>query len=598
MVGVWLMARPYIGIWGDSIIYIAQALNIHDPELLANDIFFKYGSQGDFTLFPRVHAQFIKWLGIEDSAFFLTLIGKLIWFFCLYYLVSALTQGWGLIVGLAMVLGYPPQYDGYEVFSYGESMLTSRIYAESLVLLSISLAIRNHLFYAIAFVVCALLFHPLIALVGVFFVFVIGLIDKGAKAIFIYLATGVLLFLLVVYFNISPFDRLFSTYDPAWLDVVEKRNVFIFIENWSNDAFSNTALILLLLMVNYHFSRGVIRWFSAWLALFGLASLLISWVGASVFANVLITQLQLWRGIWLVQLCSLAMLGDLAFRLWQGNVNQRILLILLGSALLLNGVASLMLAVFSIVFYWQLGRIDGWKPTRTVMIAVGGVFIYSLVIKFAFLEIIYSRHKYEFPFVLYATLSNELVLPLIVLISSWVSLRYGKPAKILVAATGFAVFLIGLNNYDVRSRRVIDGSEKVELNVLQALIPKNATVFWHGGVDQTWLWLQRAHYVSSEQMAGVLFSREMSLEARRRQRILEPFGFDAARYAWHPNDSMFKSNDSWKNNVDLTIASLCKDAALDFIIQSVDNDVFVNRIKPVFSSKKLDVFSCKDVQES
>jgi hypothetical protein len=99
-------------------------------------------------------------------------------------------------------------------------------------------------------------------------------------------------------------------------------------------------------------------------------------------------------------------------------------------------------------------------------------------------------------------------------------------------------------------------------------------------------------------MAGVLFSREMSLEARRRQRILEPFGFDAARYAWHPNDSMFKSNDSWKNNVDLTIASLCKDAALDFIIQSVDNDVFVNRIKPVFSSKKLDVFSCKDVQES
>lgn len=597
--GAWLMGRPYVGIWGDSVLYTAQALNSLDPEILGNDIFFKYGSQGDFTLFPRLHALFIEWLGLEQSAFVLTLFGKLIWFFCLFYFISTLTKGRALIVGLALVLGVPPHYDGYGIFLYGESMLTSRIYAESLVLLSVSLAIRQRLPYAILLAAAALLLHPLIALAGVLFVLVIGLRNKGTIVILACLSACLLLILSAAYIGISPFDRLFTTYDPAWLDVVEKRNIFVFINRWSVDALSKIGLVIILLLVNAHFSRGIMKWLSAWLAVCGIATVLISWIGTSVFSNVLITQLQPWRVLWFVQLCALAMLGKLALRLWQGNVNQRILLILLGCALLLSGLASLILGAFAVVFYWQIGRLEGWQPTRSVIIAVGAAVIYSLVVKLAFLELAYTRLGYEYPYVLYATLSNDLVLLLLVLAFLWFSSRAGKVFKILPAIAAFAVLLTGLGKFDSRSQQHIDpDNEVIDKTALNVVIPKNATVFWPGGNDLSWLWLQRAHYVSPEQMAGVVFSREVSLEARRRQKVLEPFGFDEARYAWDPNDTTLKLTSTWKSNADATMSALCKDQVLDFIIWPIEDEHPLTGYKPVFSSKMLDVFSCQTIRET
>lgn len=268
--GAWFLGRPYVGIWGDSVLYTAQALNSLDPDILGNDIFFKYGSQGDFTLFPRLHALFVEWLGIEQSAFILTLFGKLIWFFCLFYFVSTLTKGRALILGLTLVLGISPYYDGYGIFLYGESMLTSRIYAESLVLLSVGLAIRQRLSYATLLATAALLLHPLIALAGALFVLVIGLRKKGTIAVLACLLACLLLILSAAYIGISPFDRLFKTYDPAWLDVVEKRNIFVFINHWSVDALSKIGLVIILLLVNAHFSRGVLKWLSAWWRYAGL----------------------------------------------------------------------------------------------------------------------------------------------------------------------------------------------------------------------------------------------------------------------------------------------------------------------------------------
>lgn len=596
--GVWLMGRPYVGIWGDSILYTAQALNSLDPGILGNDIFFKYGSQGDFTLFPRLHAVFIEWLGIEQSAFVLTLFGKLIWFCCLFYFISTLTHGRALILGLTLILGIQPHYDGYGVFLYGESMLTSRIYAESLVLLSVGLAIRQRVAYAALLAAAALLLHPLIALAGMLFVLFIGLRNKGAIAVLACLLACLLLILSAAYIGISPFDRLFKTYDPAWLDVVEKRNIFVFINHWSVDALSKIGLVILLLLVNAYFSRGVVKWLSAWLALCGTAVLLISWIGTSVFSNVLITQLQPWRMFWFVQLCALAMLGKLALRLWKGDANQRILLILLGCSLLLTGLASLLLGVFAVVFYWQIRRLEGWQPTRIVIIALGAALLYSLVVKLAFLELAYSRLNYEYPYVLYATLSNDLVLLLLVLAFLWFFSRAGTVYKILPAIAGFAVLLIGLGKFDARSQRHIDPENEVlDKTALQAVIPKNATVFWPGSNSLSWLWLQRAHYVSPEQMAGVVFSREMSLEARRRQKILEPFGFDEARYAWDPNDKTLKLISSWKNNADATMSALCKDQVLDFVIWPIEDAPPLTEHKPVFSSKMLDVFSCQKIRE-
>src|SRR5687768_15276438 len=72
--GLYLALHPYLGITHDARLYTLQALNHLRPDLYGNDVFLRYGSQDDYTLFTRLHAVAIAWLGIEPAAAVLTFI--------------------------------------------------------------------------------------------------------------------------------------------------------------------------------------------------------------------------------------------------------------------------------------------------------------------------------------------------------------------------------------------------------------------------------------------------------------------------------------------------------------------------------------------
>lgn len=67
LAGLWLWAHPYRGLTHDAILYSAQALSHLYPEIFRSDIFFVYGSQDDYTLFSRIYAFLIGWLGLEGN---------------------------------------------------------------------------------------------------------------------------------------------------------------------------------------------------------------------------------------------------------------------------------------------------------------------------------------------------------------------------------------------------------------------------------------------------------------------------------------------------------------------------------------------------
>ena len=52
--------RPYYGIRHDGALYLGQALLRLDPGNLSSDLFFKYGSQADFTVFPYFVASLLR----------------------------------------------------------------------------------------------------------------------------------------------------------------------------------------------------------------------------------------------------------------------------------------------------------------------------------------------------------------------------------------------------------------------------------------------------------------------------------------------------------------------------------------------------------
>ena len=54
-------------------LYALQALAALRPEVFSGDIFLKYGSQNDFTFFPRIYALLVGAIGLERATALLTL---------------------------------------------------------------------------------------------------------------------------------------------------------------------------------------------------------------------------------------------------------------------------------------------------------------------------------------------------------------------------------------------------------------------------------------------------------------------------------------------------------------------------------------------
>jgi hypothetical protein len=94
-------------------------------------------------------------------------------------------------------------------------------------------------------------------------------------------------------------------------------------------------------------------------------------------------------------------------------------------------------------------------------------------------------------------------------------------------------------------------------------IPESASVYCDEGAEACWFLLRRQNYMSQMQSSGIVFSREMALEAKRRAELLFNVGFEGGIFSKH-----------WPNSADSRLPEpsrgafikLCQDPALDYII--------------------------------
>src|SRR5262245_49816224 len=75
------IARPYSGITHDTRLYSGQVLNQVEGGTYADDLFFRYGSQDEYSLLSRFAAPLVIALGLQASFFVIYLLSKslLIW---------------------------------------------------------------------------------------------------------------------------------------------------------------------------------------------------------------------------------------------------------------------------------------------------------------------------------------------------------------------------------------------------------------------------------------------------------------------------------------------------------------------------------------
>lgn len=570
MASCWLIAWPYMGLWHDARLYALEALSRLHPGVFDRDLFLMYGSQGKFTIFPNIFAALIKLLGLDDAAFALTLTGKLLWFGSLLLLARHLIS-WPLgLFSFVLVLAYPSFYDSHKVFSYGESFATPRIYAEAFTFLALALWMKGSHVAAWFLILLSGLFHPLMAAPGAALLAYMT-VAKFRRTWVVWVTLG--LFVVFAFALLAAFpnfgNSISSAYDPVWFEAIVLRNPYVFLDQWGGAALGRIVWTGVVLALAAHEEKGEFRRFTFALLLITAGLLAVSWLGTSVWKNIFLTQLQLWRALWLAQIVSLMLMATLLPRLWKSSYPDRILASCLVAALLQDTWTMGLIALGGVAIREAARRTSISIDTRSLfwrilpyLIVLPWLLMHFLDMRYWLLVNDFYLSKAGWRVVL----ADRVVMFAIGIAAYWLLAQAGKgPAKTLLGAAGVAllVAVFAWSPSDGISRS--SGSDDVYAQMKQDIPPGSVIASTaQGGVQLIWFKLERSSYVSQDQVVGGLFNREAALEGVRRIRLMENAGFPNSGSEWGG-----RSPEPEVRKVSIqSIAELCADPGLDYVVMA------------------------------
>ncbi len=573
----WLLTRPYQGIWHDGVFYAAQALHRLHPGRYAQDVFFMYGSQDDYTLFGLLQAGLTGHLGADRAFLLLSAVGAALWGYALLRLLSRWQAGFPLAAALVLVLSVDPHYGGFDVLSYGERFASPRVFSEALVLLALPWWLDGRRLLALCAAAGAALLHPLIALAG-FGVFAWALLrPRASRPLLLWLAllaAGLLGMQLLLWAGASP--RL----DEAWRQLVARRSPFVFPGLWLWSDWLRVALDASLLWLASRRLGDEAGRLAAWvlpvLALGMLGALAADGMGVQ-----LAIAAQLQRVQWLAHLLALALVIPLGLALWRAGGWDRYLAVgMAGSLVYPLNLGGLVLPLVYGVYRWGARRLpDGppagglpWLLFLSIPGAGLGLWLFYFASDLVLLGSTDGRPLWQLTFI-------EMPVALGGLFAGRALAKRLHRETAWLWAYGACVLLIGAANWDIRKpwSTVYDPPARtLAIAPVQAMIPENAVVYWESavyvtpdnlarldrGFERAWFWLQRANYASFDQAAGNVFHRETAMETARRAAHLRRWGFRDGNLDWQA-----RVNPPRKFRLSLArLQGVCADPALDFVI--------------------------------
>jgi hypothetical protein len=522
-VALWFLQRSYVGIVHDGLLYLAQALNRLHPGRLSQDLFFAYGSQDQFTLATSAYGWLIGLLGAPDASLLLTLVGQCAFIAAASWCLRAWLP-WTLLPYALVALGAARFYGGWLTLSYSEPFVTARLFVEPLVLIAVGLMARERFLAALFALLLAALGHPLVALVGLG-VFAIACLLRWPRLAFPALAV-VLGVSAALWVGPPLLQPLLASFDDAWFAVVVDRNEMVFPGLWEAKVWAVALACLWLLAyalgTRFSASNAADRTLLAvWAA--ALAGVLAAFVGADVFRLVLVTQLQLWRALWLAQLLAMALLPLIFLDLWRARDGQpqRVL----GLALVLTGIATNLWsgAIAAVIggaalMIWRAPA-SAFTPSGRrgllVMAALVAAFGVASAAVFGFDSELLAAHRHWRPF--NALLwSSPVVAPLLL----WGVHRLLAAPRWRWAGLALALglTLTAIVTWDSRNDFQWD-QEQARAEGISPLgeLPSSAQVLWAPSPSLAWLVLERPTYFTNLQGAGLLFNRGTAIEWDRRR---------------------------------------------------------------------------------
>ncbi len=548
VISIWLLNRFYRGIVHDSRIYIGRALADLDPQGVGREPTFQYDGQTQHTIFSHLITPLVRDFGPSATSMGVTLIALLIWLAAAAWLASRLAPRRMVPAALICAAVLPAFYGPFDIFSFGEAFATPRGFAEAGVLAGLAAILSGRRILCGALLLVAALFHPVMAAPGFGLAFLIlatedrrwwGLAPVGLIGL---IAAGAL--------HLGPAKALFSAYDPAWLEVMHRRNGFLFLKDWPQKAWFGAALPVTTLVIAALIVRGRLRIVVAAALVGAAANLATSFIFGDLLGSLLIVQLQLWRVLWIVQALAVLLAPVVAVELWTtGRRDARLsMVLLLVSWLELNGMVwDLPILAVALGFAVTGARTGPDRVSATALIfvstgalaiilAITAVSAYGALTLVNIFARIHMAPPLQFLFALKLHLPRSAALGLVLtplLFPKWI-----KPPLYRIGLAFCALLLapLAVIAWDQRTptRQMIDlGHGRAELNRL--IGPGSGTgVVWMLDDTAPWFLLSRPSWASDLQGSVGAFSRPLAMawDAKAAELVWSGLGTISARNPW------------------------------------------------------------------
>lgn len=510
-----LASEPYRGVRHDALMYLGQALVRLDPRWWHNDDYFAFGSQDQYSIFSRIFVYAIQYLGIPTAEMLALSLGRLATFGALYWMVDRWPplHRW---LGLAAVAGFAHFYGG-KSFSVLEPFVTARTFAEPLSLLAIAAVLRRRKAWAALALALAFLTHPLIALPAALVIWAYLMTAEDWR--WISAAVAALPVFLLARAGVAPFDGLLQRYDDAWFRVVGDVNAAAFVSEWGYPVY--VAIL----------GYAVVVWLAAWgrtdpLSRLSRVAVVVGPVCCAVFFyvgdwrhNVLLSQLQFWRAIWIGEVLSVLWVPVLVLEQWRRGPVGR-----MAAAAVCAGL-PLVQADMSIYGWPSLLWFTLWAvlSLRQVPIKPG-------VLRLAFAATVLmglvalGLHCWEALYELRSAFRGSPLtypasipfrIPLLTLGVIGALLAGWQRPRWRMACGAATIALLGLSIWQTDQRtaftRFVEAATPSE-RPFQSQIPLTARVYWAGkGIAPVWFLLHRPGFGEIAQYAGALFNRRNAM---------------------------------------------------------------------------------------
>jgi hypothetical protein len=563
----WLTLHLQWGLQHDAVLYTMQGLSHLHPQLYANDIYLKYGSQDRYTLFGWLYALPIGAWGIDHAAFLVTLLSQLALLLAAWQLARQLMSSDLAWAAVALLVSVELIYGSQNIFTVVEDFLSPRQLAEAAVLAALTAALQRRRLPCLLWLAAAAALHPLMALAGIVWLLAFHAQAARRRMLIAALALAAIAVLLLL---LRWLGSSLSTRED-WINLALSRAPYLVLSNWSLLDWSRLAPPVATLCV-VAISGDPPQHSTAGAALvIASTGLLLTAVGADWLHIVTVLQIQPWRWTWLAVALGALLLPAAAVQLWSLRAAGRTCLALLLASLFFHDhIASLGVGALAVAAALLAIRFpQALTPRHQAWLLWGAVAILAVAIAWDVANrAIYAQ--IPVPYLEFAELPriSELrralrgsMMPAAVLTSIWwlaFRTRVRARTPLLLAAAGAAVWFTSPLIASRWSRLDFPPGFHAAFSAWREQIPPGMDVLWPANPLYAWVYLERPSFYSEAQRATTLFSQAAADEMRRRYQGLAPFlAFEGAGIPILPSAAA---------RPDLTLQALCERSAVRYIV--------------------------------